>query len=48
MLETEEDYNSALADAETLMDAEPESPEENRLEKLTEFIEQYEREHYPI
>ncbi len=48
MLETEADYEAALAYIEPLMDAAPGSPEEEELSLFTLLVKQYEREHYPI
>ena len=48
VLETPEDYEQALAYVETLMDAEPGSPEEEELELFALLIEEYEEEHFPI
>ncbi len=48
VLKTQEDYDQALAYTETLMDAEPGSPEEKELELFALLIEAYEEEHFPI
>ena len=48
ILKTEADYEAALAYIESLMDAAPDSPEEEELSLFTLLVEQYEREHYPI
>lgn len=48
VLKTEADYEAALAYVEELMDAEPGSPEEDKLEVFALLIEAYEQEHYPI
>ena len=45
---TEIDYEAALAEFETLMDAEPDTPECDRLEILSIIVEAYEDKHYPI
>ncbi len=45
---TETEYETALARLETLMDAEPNSPQEKDLERLAVLVEEYELEHYPI
>ncbi len=45
---TETEYEIDLAHIETLMDAEPNSPQEKELERLVILVEEYEREHYPI
>ena len=47
-LKTEAEYEAALAHLESLMDAEPNSPQEKELELFAVLIEEYEREHYPI
>jgi len=47
-LKTEADYEAALAYVETLMDAKPDTPEEEELDLFSMLVEQYEREHYPI
>lgn len=48
ILKTEVDYAAALAHVETLMDAEPGSPEEEELDLFSMLVQQYEQEHYPI
>lgn len=48
VIKTEEEYEAALAHLETLMEAEPGSPEEEELVLLSMLVEQYEDEHYPI
>lgn len=48
ILKTEADYEAALAYIDTLMDAAPDSPEEEDLSLFSLLVEQYEREHYPI
>lgn len=48
VIKTEADYEAALAYVETLMDAEPGSPQEEELELFSFLIEKYEDEHYPI
>ncbi len=47
-LKTETEYETVLAQIETLMDAKPNSPQEEELERLAILVEEYEREHYPI
>ena len=47
-IKTESDYNNALAEIERLFDAEPNSPECDRLDILTTLVEFYEQQHYPI
>ncbi|MHA1279635.1 MAG: ImmA/IrrE family metallo-endopeptidase [Candidatus Helarchaeota archaeon] len=48
MIKTEKEYELALAKIEQLMDAEPGSPEEEKLEVLSLLVEKYEEENYPI
>lgn len=48
LIKTEEDYEKALARIETLMDAEPDTPEMDELELLTALVEMYEDLHYPM
>lgn len=48
VLKTEAEYEAALAHVETLMDAEPGSPEEEELEVCALLIEAYEEVHVPI
>jgi HTH-type transcriptional regulator/antitoxin HigA len=48
VLKTEADYEAALAYVETLMDAEPGSPEEEELEVFAVLIDTYEQAHYSI
>lgn len=47
-IRTEADYEAALAEIETLMDAEPGTPEEERLDVLATLVQVYEAEHHPI
>jgi HTH-type transcriptional regulator/antitoxin HigA len=47
-IKTEAEYEEALVTLERLMDAEPGSIEEEQLECLSKFIEEYEDEHYFI
>ena len=47
-IKTESDYQNALQEIERLFDAEPNSPECDRLDILTTLIEAYEQKHYPI
>ena len=47
-IKTESDYQNALAEIERLFDAEPNSPECDRLDILTTLVEAYEQQHYPI
>jgi HTH-type transcriptional regulator/antitoxin HigA len=48
IIKSEEEHEAALAHIETLMDAEPGSPEEDELELWALLVEQYEKEHFPI
>ncbi|QJE73350.1 transcriptional regulator [Aerophototrophica crusticola] len=48
IIRTEEDYRAALVATEALMDAEPGTPEAEKLELLATVIEAYEAERYPI
>lgn len=48
ILQNKEEYQAALAHVEQLMDATPNSPEEDELDLWTLLIEEYERKHYPI
>jgi HTH-type transcriptional regulator/antitoxin HigA len=48
VIKTEADYEAALAQVETLMDAAPGSPEEEALQVFALLIEAYEQAHYPI
>ena len=47
-IRTEDDYKSALAEIEGLFQAEPETPEGDRLDVLTLLVEAYEEQHHPI
>ena len=47
-IKTESDYQNALTEIERLFDAEPGSPELDRLDILTTLVEAYEQQHYPI
>jgi HTH-type transcriptional regulator / antitoxin HigA len=47
-IKTELDYQNALQEIETLFDAEPNSPECDRLDILTTLVEAYEQKYYPI
>ena len=44
-LRTTEEYETALARIDTLMDAEPGSPEGDELEELVNLVEEYEEEY---
>ena len=48
VIKTEAEYEEALERVNALMDATPDSPEEEELEVLVLLIEKYEKEHYPI
>ncbi len=47
-IKTEADYQAALAEIESLFDAEPGTPKEDRLEVLTTLVEAYEDRHYSL
>jgi HTH-type transcriptional regulator/antitoxin HigA len=47
-LRNKSEYEAALAQIESLMDAEPNSPQEKELERLAILVEAYEDEHFPI
>lgn len=47
-IKTENDYCAALSEIERLFDAEPNTPECDRLDVLTTLVEAYEQRHYPI
>lgn len=47
-IRTESDYRAALAEIEALMNAQPGTPEEDRLDILATLVKVYEDEHYPI
>ena len=47
-IKTEEDYNTALKQIESLMDAKPNTPQMDELEVLTTLVESYEEQHYAI
>ena len=47
-IKTELDYRAALREIETLMSAQPDSPEGDKLDVLTTLVEAYERKHYPL
>lgn len=47
-IRNEEDYETALEEIEVLWDAEPDTPEADRLDILVMLVEAYEAEHYPI
>ena len=45
---TEADYKEALAEIDKVFDAEPNTPEADRLDILAMLVEAYEEQHYPI
>jgi HTH-type transcriptional regulator / antitoxin HigA len=45
---TQTDYQAALAEASSLMDAGVGTPEGDRLDVLVSLIEAYEAQHYPV
>ncbi len=47
-LRTENDYRAALQEIETLMDAKPGTPEEDRLDVLATLVKVYEDAQYPM
>lgn len=47
-IRTEADYEAVLEEIDTLLDAKPGSPEEDRLELLSILVEAWEDEQYPI
>lgn len=47
-IKTELDYQNALQEIEQLFDAEPNSPECDRLDILTTLVEAYEQTHFSI
>ena len=47
-IKTDIDYQAALREIETLMNARPDSPEGEKLDVLTTLVEAYERKHYPL
>ncbi|MDA1316258.1 MAG: helix-turn-helix domain-containing protein [Acidobacteria bacterium] len=48
LIRNESDYEQALKEIETLFDAEPATPEGDRLTTLVTLVEAYEERHYPI
>ncbi len=48
LLKTESDYDQALEYVDTLMSAQPDTPEMEELELWVHLVELYENEHYPI
>jgi HTH-type transcriptional regulator/antitoxin HigA len=47
-IKSDTDYNETLKEIESLMMAETNSPEGDRLDVLVTLVEAYERQHYPI
>jgi len=47
-IKTDADYSAALKEIETLMMAELDSPEGEKLDVLVTLVEAYERKHYPL
>ena len=47
-IRTEADYETALAEIESLLEAQPGTVSANRLDVLSTLVEAYEREHFPI
>ena len=47
-VQNEADYDAALARITELLDAEPYSPEDEELDRITTLVEIYEDEHYPM
>ena len=47
-IRTEEDYQEALQEVEKLMEAQPGTPEADRLEVLATLLDAYEARHFPI
>ena len=47
-IKTESDYQAALKEIEALMDAQPDTPEGDRLDVMTTLVEAFEAKHYPI
>jgi HTH-type transcriptional regulator/antitoxin HigA len=47
-IQTEEEYEAALQEIERLFNAEPDSPEEQKMEVLAILVDLYEKEHYSI
>lgn len=47
-IKNEMNYKTALSEIERIMDAEPDTPEGDRLDVLTTLVEVYEQKYYPI
>ncbi|MBO4704990.1 MAG: DNA-binding protein [Spirochaetaceae bacterium] len=48
LIKTDEEYKAALKLADNLFDAEPDTPDGDKLELIVALIEIYEKEHFPI
>lgn len=48
IIKTDKEHETALIHIESLMDAGPGSPEEDKLELWAMLVEQYEEEHFPM
>lgn len=48
LIKTDEEYKAALKLADKLFDAEPDTPDGDKLELIAALIEIYEKEHFPI
>ncbi len=48
VIKTRADYQAALAHLETLMNAQPGTPQEEELELFAVLLDNYERDHFPI
>ncbi len=47
-IKTDADYEAVLQEIDRLMDAEPDTPQGDRLDVLVTLVEAYEAKHYPI
>ncbi len=47
-IKTDADYRAALAEIEALMNAEPDTPDGDRLDVVATLVEAYEARHFPI
>jgi HTH-type transcriptional regulator/antitoxin HigA len=47
-IKTDEDYRATLREIESLMSAEPATPEGERLDVLVTLVEAYEQKHFPL
>jgi len=48
LIKTEADYRAALKEIESLMMADPDTPEGEKLDVMVTLIEAYEAKHFPI